>query len=164
MAFPVEDTYIRPLFYEALTGEFKPPSDPEKRVHTLGKITIATFTKGTLIRGFSDEWHVGYEYNLSWAPKVHSRVICLEDMDHLKTNLSQLVLNTESEELTFQDALNNSESESSGIVIVSSGKRIVELPLWLGPELEIAKEAITNSAQSFFNRQRDLLHYQREPS
>lgn len=51
------------LFYDALSGEFLPPTDQEHRIHTLGRLAVATFEKGA-----NQYTHrATYAYKPNWA-------------------------------------------------------------------------------------------------
>lgn len=41
-----EALLVRPLFYDVLSGGFRPPSDPEQRTHTLARLAFASVQKG----------------------------------------------------------------------------------------------------------------------
>ncbi|HSX33682.1 MAG TPA: hypothetical protein VLF91_05095 [Candidatus Saccharimonadales bacterium] len=74
---------IHPLTYDALSGEFAPPSDPQARAHTLGRLLYAAFHKGwstdppwtnaPVARG-----ERAYVYEPSWAPGVMATALCVD--------------------------------------------------------------------------------------
>lgn len=70
---------INPLFYEALSGEFLPPSDLEKRAHTLGRLAYAAFLKGKQILPHAPAGRAQtayFRYKPSWAPTVEAELDC----------------------------------------------------------------------------------------
>lgn len=62
-------TDIDPRAALALSGEFSPKCDPEKRTHTLGFLLMATLEKGTVNPSRSDGT---VTYRPSWAPVITS--------------------------------------------------------------------------------------------
>lgn len=59
---------VRPLFYDGLSGEFRPACDLEQRTHTLGRLARAAYLKGEITYEETD--HATVSYVPSWAGSV----------------------------------------------------------------------------------------------
>jgi len=146
-----ENAVVRPLFYDALSGEFTPAVDPQKRSHTLGRLVFAALSKGQRQTISLDNWHTNHVYQPSWAPNISTEVICMIDEDAPDiAEISRVYLEHSADHVEFRDATYQ-EEESSGVVIIDASSRAY-YPLDLGLELREATLAVTNRAQQFFDR------------
>jgi hypothetical protein len=148
-----ENALVRPLFYDALSGEFKPAVDPQKRSHTLGRLMFAALSKGQRQATSLDDWHTTHLYTPSWAPNVSTEVICMID-EEVNSNalVSRISLEHLTDKVEFRDATYE-EEEDSGVVIIDANGRTVH-PLDLGQELSATRSAVINRTQQFFDELR----------
>jgi hypothetical protein len=149
---PTEKLFIRPLFYDALSGEFSPPTDPLNRKHTLGRLAVATFIKGGsvsenyVVNGFQATPVI--QYKPSWAEKVSSTISLEVDKNTMVHSLTQLDLRTSDRGLTVIDMRRGNKPR--GIVLISNeGDQI--LPLDLDENLDAARLAVSEEAQKIFD-------------
>ncbi len=79
MIRPDSNLDVRPIFMDAISGEFVAPQDPQ-RTHTLGKLLIATYQKGDLFSGEDQPPHIprSYAYDPSWLSSVRAILKCYE--------------------------------------------------------------------------------------
>ena len=166
---------IRPLFYVALSGEFLPPSDEEHRKHTLGRLLIATISKGSI-----DDWgrirdenapfsakHMSFlhRYKPSWAPVESTAITATEtkvthDSKHHRTEVSSLtIVGLELRALESDAKLKVYDNTSSSdnwlgvrLIFVSPESEVTTMPLSLGEELNVARASVADSAQAFFDQ------------
>lgn len=141
-----EDLFVRPLFYDALSGEFQPPTDPQRRSHTLARLAVATFTKGEEIE--SDAEQVTLLYKPSWAP-IESTVACPIDLETGRTTLTLLSLEMPEREVNFIDA--SMGKLPRGLVLSTGHGAEIWLGVELGTELDGTRMLATRAAQVFFN-------------
>lgn len=142
------ELFSRPLFYDALSGEFKPSSDKLQRAHTLGRLAYAAFSKGVPVDG-TDATAL-YVYKPSWAPHVSVTVDCdLDRMDPATQKLYGLYLwSDESGPLDIYDI---SDSRQAALEISALGGKEARLGIELGEELNLARIQVAQVAQSFFD-------------
>ncbi len=140
--------HVRDTFYDALSGEFQPPTDPDK-MHTLGRLARATYRKGDenkdAVRTFPGRV---FYYEPKWAAGVTVTTGCefIEGTESLRMSLLSLVCGEEG--ITFMNA--TSEEEEPGLVILEEDGGAKEYSLELGLLLVEAKLAVTGLAQKFF--------------
>ena len=154
MIKPAENIFVRPLFFSALTGEIRPLIDEQRRTHTLGHLSIATFTQGELTIDPEDEELISYVYRPSWAPEVESRVFCETDDNNNPTHLVSAELSLPSSErphhgLCIIDALLSDRGR--GLIIIDDNDDKF-MSLHLGDELTAARQAVAQSALDFFDK------------
>jgi hypothetical protein len=153
MSINPEQFFIRSHIYDALSGEFRPPTDPEKRLHTLGRLAIATVTKGQYTLNHEDEsFDPLFTYRPSWAPDVTAQVTGEYLTPHLMA-IASLDLNDESGRGLFV----SDETDKSGVVLQIDDSEEpgdgIYYDLALGAELQDARAAVTKAAQEFFSAQ-----------
>jgi hypothetical protein len=146
-----ETLFVRPLFYDAISGEFTPPTDPLHGQHTLGRLAIASFIKGSRVTNTpgSEEYH----YVPSWAENVDTWVDVLQDTPSFARHLTVLSLRNQQDEsqiLTIADTRYTRSSVDRGITITDT-EGMQFLPLSLGEELAAARQLIAEKAQNFFD-------------
>ncbi len=141
---------VSPLFYDALSGEFVPDSDPERRKHTLGRLSMAAVQKGEATQ--VDRWRRDFEYKPSWAPGVLATAVC----SHMPKDK---LLSSETEILSLigvdlADRVNGSSltviEEENGLSVIENEITFGLMPLELGPEIARARCIVAARAFSFF--------------
>lgn len=152
------DIFVNPLFFEALSGEFTPPSDAQKRAHTLGRLAIATFIKGeqkivnhgATTSGLTNTAYI--KYSPSWAPEVTVEVIGYLTDNKGKSNESEFLLKIMS--LNNQEdgdlLITNLADKGLPIMHVHGLGMEFDLALEPGDQLDIAKHKAATLAQYFF--------------
>ncbi len=153
---------IRPLFYDALSGEFVPPSDKLGRSHTLARLAVAASQKGEYnLRSLRSEHAPSslkiqetefYTYSPSWADVlvriVRRRITQTNPLN--PGNVEGILLGSQNtaNSLEVYEVTPYDRPEQRRIRIV--GSEVLELPLNLA-EIEAAREAVTRSTQEFFD-------------
>ena len=152
------DFGVRPLFYDALSGEFLPPSDNIGRAHTLGRLTVAACSKGLRAPGqFLSGSHIPknlghrpvntYTYQPPWANVevvVAKQTIGVGFVEGLQVHS----LDT-GETFAVYDTIDPSASTQRGIRIVDDSVRFMQIEL--GAMLDDARSAVVQTAQQFFD-------------
>ena len=160
MSMTPERFFIRPLVYDAMSGEFAPPTDPEKRLHTLGRLALATVTKGkyTLDRESFDPL---FTYRPSWAPDVTAQV----RINYLPMHVTGEYLATPMLAITSLDLTSESgkglhvsdETGDDGVTLYIDDSEapndVIYYDLALGTRLRDAKATVTNAAERLFSTQ-----------
>ncbi len=146
---------MRPAFTDALSGEFQPACDGLGRSHTLARLSRATFLKGVEYGRLGTST---LHYRPSWATLVNVDVTCeSEETFPLTTyKLGALGLSSDLRTVSF---LNSSSLQSPfdddvmSIVIRGDGEFTTErFALGLGSEMARAREAVTQTADDFFQQ------------
>jgi hypothetical protein len=138
---------VHPLFYDALSGEFTPPSDPEARAHTLGRLAYAAFSKGTEYEGRSVPGRMLYAYEPSWAPGVKATV----SVDRPASRLNHLLLENNANRASLYVQSLADRFGGPTLYLASNTLRVeTTFPLSLGNDLRIAHMRVTSAAQAFF--------------
>ena len=76
MSQPVPALHARPLFMDALSGEFRHPDDTQDRTHTISRLLVATYVKGEVDSRPSADIQLDiYKYNPSWASHILAEVM-----------------------------------------------------------------------------------------
>jgi hypothetical protein len=161
MKNPIDRLSVHPLFFDALSGEFIPTSDPQQRQHTLGRLAYAAFTKSDLIP--ADDMHVVNTigdpfmavYRPSWAPTVETTVTgSLEEDDHAFRLTGIELLNEQGELLRISNHYYNEEQNSFQMKLPGGRNgpvaTTVSGSLALGDGLSYARAKITQEAERFF--------------
>jgi hypothetical protein len=151
MTKPTPEFLVRPLFYDALSGEFQPPHDPE-HAHTLGRLAFGAFSKGVrfLNRDLGTPYIAEYTYAPVWAPTVIAKIDCETAPRSTQTLLLQGI--------HLRDAANRRLSIENYMMgsdhLLQIGTRHVNesFPLVLGAPLNTARDTIARSAQEFFDQ------------
>jgi hypothetical protein len=141
-------SFVRPLFYDALSGEFQPPSDELQRSHTLGRLAYEAYSIGLRIDRHADM--KTFAYQPAWEPSVRASAVHDTYQDLLILRQLQLTHN--------QNWLTISSSFDGGSLEMARGDRgeansevRSSLTLELGEELDKTRNAVTQAAQDFFN-------------
>jgi hypothetical protein len=143
----LEKLVIRPMFYDALSGVFKPETDELKREHTLGRLAQCTFLKGTFVEGKSDEVFSALGYTPTWAKTIVSTVVYSTVEDSGLAVMHSLYLEDKS-----KDNLELKDAVGEGLVVhyVDDGRPDeAEFPYVLS-DSELIKNYVAERAQEFF--------------
>lgn len=145
--------YVRPLFGDAISGEFVPSCDAQMRKHTLGKLMYAAVDKGEhAINDIAYPHYSVFRYQPSWAPNTRVKIEC----GHVE-GAELLVL---AGGIHLADAvgrtlyINDENYDGPQNVHIETPDAEVRLPLALGEPLQVARQAVTAELQKFF----DLAH------
>lgn len=134
------------LFYDVLSGEFTPPSDPEHSQHTLARLAVATSEKG---RGPDD----CRDYVPSWAQDTYTLLETDIIGDHVlsigssaldKSNFHQFADFT-------SDPARGPRDRHELVITDNTGLEVVH-PLELGPRLNELRAEIAKIAQKFYDQ------------
>lgn len=139
-------------FYDALSGEFHPPTDTERRAHTLGRLLLATYEKGDVVDPHSHREMRTYQP--SWAP-IHSTV----HISHWDIHSLTLVDEVGERVMQFEHTLEGKRDVTTNkdyrtIRIHDSdfpGKPVFEQRLGHGLDYNSVRNVVTRSAQDFFD-------------
>jgi hypothetical protein len=137
---------VKPLFYEALSGEFYSSTDELNGPHTLGKLAVAAFKKGKEVMVADDASR--FEYRPSWASNV------LVDASFGNVGnlciLHELDLATSARRISFL----NHPTPPSGefMTVLTGGGNNTNFDLELNEELAIAGSFVTSMAIDFFQQ------------
>ena len=139
--------YIKPAFYDSLSGEFRYSRDSEDRTHTLGRLAQATFNKGVIDRQ-EEECEPPYliaRYSPSWAPQAE----LLVDYDEVEDGMNI----AHGLWLRPVGALSGGIyiDESNDVLQIGSSAEEKYYSLELGRKLTIARQAVTEVAREFFD-------------
>ena len=143
---------VRPLFYDALSGEFVPPSDPNGHAHTLGRLAYASVLKGEISRnevvpGIGRRVVDTYTYVPSWSGVISRAIREQSSMGFIAGLELRPNVEGEVEKLGVYDIQLNDGHR--GIQLVGTDERTI--PLELGESIGQSRSAVTEAAQSFFD-------------
>jgi hypothetical protein len=148
---------INPLFYDAISGEFRAASDPH-RTHTLGRLVTATFMKGTHKNpGFStpDFKPFAMTYKPSWAPKAEVEIYGLkkDQLNHISFVTVGLdgVGEGHDRRLSIWDCSVAADPSSNLGIRLPEADDIKDFPVELGETLEHARGTITRAVEHVFH-------------
>ena len=137
------------LFYDALSAEFRPPTDPQRGIHTLARLATAACENGTY-----DSVEDAYTYSPSWAEHSYVMVSQPDDERPFRT---QLVLSDLYGRWPRQVRFTNTASNAAmgprrnNLVIVDSDRTERVLPLELSQALREARSSVANAAQNYYD-------------
>ena len=140
MSIRPEDFTVRPLFYDALSGEFTPATDP--RQHTLGRLAVATIKKGSYSLQDSGSYPA-YSYTPSWAPEVTCEV------DGVFTIGGRAILQGISLSRDNDRSLYVRDYAGTAVDVIG-GAEDMRYELELGEHLLVARQAVSAAAEAFF--------------
>lgn len=140
----------------------RPATDPQNSIHTLGRLAMATRSKGIMGRAsqemlgrlFSIHSPAGYSYTPTWAEDVAA--IGFFDQTYSQRKLIGLTLEYRKTILSVvQGRHQNDPTQALGSllnvqIVGLPGFNSYEEPLELGTHLQEQREAITNAATAFF--------------
>lgn len=130
-------------FYDALSGEFTPPTDPLGRKHTLGRLMLGTFEKGAVENPNSHrEMRI---YTPSWAPI--SSVVGISHWD-----IRSLTLEAEDRTISFEHTLEDRASRRLRITDTALGfTPVFDIELGHQSDYAVIQDVTTRTAQDFFD-------------
>jgi hypothetical protein len=143
---------ISPLFYDALSEEFMPNTDPH--LHTLGRLASATIQKGGVDilkdKGVLGDKYARHTYQPSWGNFRTSTVeSSFVGKNHLAMDAIRLDQPWPFDALTITRTL---DQDGEAITIFQDGgSRRYELEL--GEKLFLAREAVAHAAEIFFAKE-----------
>lgn len=153
-----DELFLQANLADALAGEFRPAIDAKRRPHTVGRLVLAAFERGRLLR-FAGETDFTRVYNPSWSPHTEVRV----DLEPSQTRSGGSIINTFSS-LSLSDPYDYSYELNLGQVgsnelILSYGYEFDKRPLSLelGSELAETRLVIAESAEMYFEASRQAL-------
>jgi hypothetical protein len=131
------------LFYDALSGEFYPATDPKHRAHTLGRLCVATFQKGERTNAEPDK----YRYAPSWA--TGTMAVAGAERNGRAANLR--LENFEQQSWAVFEALTSPALFNGPLIRItdSTGFHLTQ-QLRLGPELNEIRAIAADTAQEFY--------------
>jgi len=149
---------IDPLYYDLLSGEFSPISDPSGSQHSMGRLAIATYRKG--LETGRDNKYAHREYTPSWAPHISTRIMLdLRDEYEEIGGVSLAVIDNEKRGYNLIDFDLDLLDIEAGIVpqlVIRHTDRDVDkeerYPLELGPNLNDVKDRVAQYANHIFLR------------
>ncbi len=158
----IENLLIPAPFYEALSGEFHPACIPGRSMTTLGRIVNAAFFEDQQMYGEPIEnGRIGYSYNLSWAKNAEVDMYGAPVFDESgvpSLQLDSLMLNTtgHSQELIVSHVrpdhpVGQFEQQVTIHAYPHLGRDMESrYSVASYQALEVARNAVTNSAEHFF--------------
>lgn len=136
--------FIRPLLYDALSGEFQPNTDTLKHSPSLGRLAVESYQKGTRVPTVDMQGTRRVRYNPTWAPVTVESGWKRMNQDNL--SLSHLAITDgNGHQIKFEDQPHNDR------LFIVQGIDSFYLPLGLGEELDHAQVTATEKAQTFFD-------------
>lgn len=129
-------------FYDALSGEFLPPSDPQGRAHTLARLMTATFLKGEASNPHSYEER--RTYTPVWAPISSIVRVCHDD------DIRSLTLHGGQNELRVEHAPDGKGSRNVQVFTEGVEAPAFEAPL-TGSGYKNIQASVAELAQRFFD-------------
>lgn len=144
------DLFVRPLFYEALSGIFLPPDDRLHQSQTMGRLAYAAFSEGerSLNHALSPPYPE-FTYLPDWASGVTVKIDC----EMVRRSARTLILQgIHLSELSSDRRVYINDTSGPGEPSMHIGTRANDLHLSLsGNRLYGAKETVARLVQSFFN-------------
>jgi hypothetical protein len=149
----VEHVRFDPLFYDALSGEFKPPQDPEERSHTLGRLALATLIKGgtPYTPCASQSRHEAVSYRPSWVSSIHS-IIEYDDLRPLDLHVTDVRLIDDNDDENFLFVSRTMSADEQWIAKLSTAELESTFRLELSADMDQTQKSIAEAAQNFYDR------------
>lgn len=147
---------VTPLFYDLLSGEFKPLSDADGRTHTLGRLSFAAYQKGDISDVEDHEREAiqpggsleAYRYSPSWAPNVEATAITRTESPSRHTTRFMTAIALRDEQNGHSEVI---AADVQGLTATIPG--VAEpVSLELGADLVSHQELVAQFAQEFFDR------------
>jgi hypothetical protein len=157
MSRSLENLSINPLFFDALSGEFRPKGDPEQAL-SLGRLAVATFQKGELVIPPMKTRQKGVTYALryqpSWAPDIAVSVL-VDELDDFP-EVSVVSINRKAPGYGGVSFIKTAFDSGPLYLKVGQKSRSEQFstiwPLELGPPINEVRSAVTEAAQEFFSK------------
>jgi hypothetical protein len=133
------------LFYDALSGEFHPATDPQHRAHTLGRLCVATFQNGERTETEPDK----YRYPPSWAAGTMAVARASRNGQPASLRLET----PEQQSWAVFEALTSPAVFNGPLIRItdSTGFHLTQ-QLRLGPELNEIRAIAADTAQEFYGQ------------
>lgn len=152
---------VRPEFYDVLSGEFLPQTDPARKRHTLGRLAVATYRRGERIQLVSDLTTPGTVtmlYDPSWA--THTQVVTNWETVNRRWLRSRGDLELRSVQIsdTFGNLFAVRYFPDSETVSFQGADPVVQSrPANIGEDLDATRTELTTAAQAFFDHSTEML-------
>ena len=127
MSRDLETIYFKPLFYDALSGDFSPFVDPTQMRITLGRLMVATYQQGEEEPIDSETSVTRISRITPWMPSVRTSLSCAHEdgfFRGLKITLTSL---DSGHQLSFGDTLKKANGES--VLVIEDGDKKEDLVL-----------------------------------
>jgi hypothetical protein len=142
----VDTLLIPPLFYDVLSGELRPPSDPNNAVHRLGRLAYRTYEVGQAQPRNQRDRCDRYTYSPSWAQDVEATAKAEYLFGPNLHVMSGLVIKASSgEELAVHCF------DANKLLFVNVNHESGATNLHLGANLESVRDEVTRLAQNLFD-------------
>jgi hypothetical protein len=129
-------------FYDALSGEFLPPSDPKNSAQTLARLMIISFREGLVSdAGSYEELRL---YKPEWAPISSVVRVCHND------DIRELSVIGDESELRVVHAPNSDGTRNIHVFTEDPSSPVFDAPL-RGTDYAEIRDAVTEIAQTFFD-------------
>lgn len=138
------------LFYDALSGEFQPPTDPKGRIHTLARLAVGAGQRGEAVAQqaslyrYTPSWAVGSYAVAEWVSSNKLLGLSLEVGEPAVSTWADFQLVQAGHKLSQPELL---MSDSTGVEALN--------PLELGPGLNDLRAQAAGVAQAFYDRLHD---------
>jgi hypothetical protein len=147
---------INPLFYDAISGEFRAASDPQK-TQTLGRLVTAAFMKGVHKNtGFStpDYRPFALAYRPSWEPTTEVEIYgqSKDQLNHVtfvSVGVGDIGVD-HARRLSIWDCSVAADPSSNLGIRLPDADDIVQFPVELGEALERTRGIITRAVEHVF--------------
>jgi hypothetical protein len=149
----VEHVRFDPLFYDALSGEFKPSQDPDGRAHTLGRLALATLTKGgtPYTPCAPHSRHEAVSYRPSWVSSAHA-IVEYDDLRPLDLHVTDVRLMDDNDDENFLFISRTISDDEQWIAKLSASEHETAFILNLSEDMVRTQKSIAEAAQNFFDR------------
>jgi hypothetical protein len=143
------EVFTSPLFYDALSEPFLPPTDPQGRKHTLGRLSVAAVNKGEAGGRY------GRVYRPSWAPvsaAVTMKPIGPDNYQIIGLNVTDLNDSAENPQSLSVAHADLGDSPALNLYLdTDDHPTALRLPFTLGDDLNTARYEVAKAAQTFFD-------------
>jgi hypothetical protein len=145
----VANTAVRPLFYDALSGEFRAPIN-RWQLRTLGRLFVACYKEGVIMDKESNPTLTVMEHTPEWGGGVRARI----NLSRLSgvPMLSSLTLISAADDRVRLGVANKVERDLATLYTPDGGSQ--QFDLGLDDEFYRARIEITAEAQAFFSQKR----------
>jgi hypothetical protein len=151
----IDTINFNPLFYDVLSGEFKPPQDTKGQTHTLGRLAVAVFYKGAPSLAKNPNHEVQFSHP-SWAPGIAAYVEyegSYRADNFVTTNFvtSVRVRDIEDQDNFLLATLSYPHTGERELALCTAEGNVT-FPLALSEDLDQIKQSVTAAAQDFFDK------------
>ncbi len=135
------------LLVDALSEPIQPPTDPNGASHTMNRLAYAARTKGE--RGRQHNAISRWNYTPSWAPGVIATSVYIQQHKGVELFIGVDLAHTDVGETSFRGASPYGWDNADLTIVVNGDRQGYELEL--GEKLTVARLAVAEAAQVFFN-------------